>query len=332
MNSRSTLEPGPTPDGRLEAGLAWSAAALDRTGLEVSPVAGDASFRRYFRLHDNTSTWILMDAPPDQEDSRPFVEVDQRLLQAGVHAPQILAADLAQGFLLLEDFGDTLFRDILDSTSAHQWFPRIFGVLEAMATGVDATGLPAYGRQKLAEELELFPKWYLQRHKGITLSCEDWDVWEALCTRLILSAQSQPQVFVHRDFHSCNLLHTSDDRIAVIDFQDGVQGPWTYDLASLLWDRYIAWPRSRLEAWMEEFRQRLAPDTDPQAWVRWCDWMGLQRNLKIVGIFARLRHRDDKKGYVEMIPQFWAYVREALPRYPEFAEFEQLLERLKCAP
>jgi aminoglycoside/choline kinase family phosphotransferase len=197
---------------------------------------------------------------------------------------------------------------------------------------VDAASLPEYDRDRLVTELELFTTWYLEKHRGLRLSCEDWDVWEALCTRLIVSAQEQPRVFVHRDFHSCNLMVQPDGRLGVIDFQDAVRGPLSYDLASLLWDRYIPWPRSRLEGWVEDFRQRVAPEIPSGTWTRWCDWMGLQRNLKIVGIFARLHHRDGKAGYLEMIPRFWGYLQDVLPRYEETREFHQLLERLRCAP
>ena len=208
----------------------------------------------------------------------------------------------------------------------------MFELLVQFAYKVDSAGLPPYGRELLLTELELFTGWYLEKHKGMRLSCEDWDVWEALCTHLILSAQEQPQVFVHRDFHSCNLLLAPDGFIGIIDFQDAVRGPVTYDFISMIWDRYIAWPRSRQEAWMESFRRMATPDADPETWVRWCDWMGLQRNMKIVGIFARLHYRDGKQGYLEMIPQFWNYVLDVLPRYPETESFGELLERLQCAP
>jgi aminoglycoside/choline kinase family phosphotransferase len=152
-----------------------------------------------------------------------------------------------------------------------------------------------------------------------------------LCARLIESASQQPQVFVHKDFHSCNLLQTPRGP-GVIDFQDGVRGPVTYDLVSLLWDRYIAWPRERLEDWMLQLRPRLAPSMEAGEWIRCCDWMGLQRNLKIVGIFARLRYRDGKSGYLEMIPRFYDYLLDVLPRYPEFDDFHHLLELPECAP
>jgi len=318
-------------DGRFDQAVVWLRGRFDRPP-RLHPIAGDASFRRYFRVEGSESRAVLMDAPPHKENSRPFVDVCARLRTGGVHAPEILAQDLEQGFLLLEDLGDSLLRDELRPGNAGEWFPPLLGLLKRLATRVEASGLPPYDRQRLLEEMELLPRWYLERHLGIELSCGDWDIWEDLCTRLIGSALEQPKVFVHKDFHSCNLLVMPDCSLGVIDFQDAVRGPLTYDFASLIWDRYIAWPRTRVEGWMEAFRQMVAPSTDPETWTRWCDWMGLQRNLKVVGIFARLHHRDAKRGYLEMIPRFWGYLMDVLPRYPETRPFGELLGRLRCAP
>jgi aminoglycoside/choline kinase family phosphotransferase len=319
-------------DSRLEAALGWARNHLPFSLTEVSPVSGDASFRRYFRLHGDDQSLILMDSPPASEDNRRFIDIGMRLRQGGAHAPEIFASNLEEGFLLLEDLGDTLYRQILHTNNADQLFPPLFGLLQTMATRVDDSGLPEYNRDRLVTELELFPHWYLERHKQIQLSCEDWDIWEALCTHLISSARQQPQVFVHRDFHSCNLLALKNGEVGVIDFQDAVRGPLSYDLISLLWDRYISWPRAQLESWMEEFRQQVAADIPAGDWVRYCDWMGLQRNLKIVGIFARLHYRDGKAGYLEMIPRFWSYLMNVLPLYEETRPMKELLERLECAP
>jgi aminoglycoside/choline kinase family phosphotransferase len=331
----STGAPSPTngqPDARAIAGLAWARTQLERPGLQLEPLAGDASFRRYFRLRDGGDEWVLMDAPPDREDSAPFVDVARRLQAASVPVPTIEAADLSLGYLLLEDLGDTLLRAVLTTDSVDEWFPALFDMLATLAQDVGTDGLPAYDRPRLRDELELFTEWYLGRHKGLLLDCGQLDLWEDLATRLMVSAERQPQVFVHRDFHSCNLLVRGNGALAVIDFQDAVRGPLSYDLASLLWDRYITWPRPRLVAWIESFRRAAAPELDPDDWLRAVDWMGLQRNLKIVGIFARLHYRDGKAGYLDMIPRFWAYVRDTLRRYPEFADFDALLEELQCAP
>ncbi len=296
----------------------------------VHPVSGDASFRRYFRLRSDKQSWILMDAPPDKEHSAPFVDIAARLRRAGLHAPDVIAADLDRGYLLLEDLGDALYKPLITNDPGQAdrvdgLFEEAFAALHVMASSVSTDALPPYDRTRLLEELELFPAWYLKRHRNIALSCGQWDLWEALCTQLIQSAQQQPQVFVHRDFHSCNLLKTPFNSPGIIDFQDAVVGPVSYDLISLVWDRYITWPRDKATEWFEQFRQRLGMKTDPQTWLRWCDWMGLQRNLKVVGIFARLHHRDGKAGYLEMIPRFWDYVIDQLGRYPEFQDFHKLL-------
>jgi len=330
--SSATLSPEFPNDARLDAALSWSRERVPFEVTAVNPISGDASFRRYFRLQGAFDCRILMDAPPNSGDSSPFVDIAARLKQAGLRAPVIFAQDLEQGFLLLEDLGDTQIRAVLHANNAEQCFPPLFDVLQIMATQVDDRGLPDYNRDRLLVDLELFPTWYLQQHKQIELSCEDWDIWEDFCTRLVLSAQQQPQVFVHRDFHSCNLLDLGNGEVGVIDFQDAVRGPISYDIVSLLWDRYISWPRSQLEGWMEDMRLRIASDVDSQSWVQDCDWMGLQRNFKIVGIFARLHYRDGKQGYVEMIPRFWSYLMDVLPLYPETRPMLELLERLECAP
>lgn len=330
--SGQAVKAADNPSDRHQAGLHWAERTLGIAQLKSSDVAGDASLRRYFRLFADKQSWVLMDAPPQHEDCRPFVEIAERLSQAGLHAPEIVASDLENGFLLLEDLGNVQLRERLTTNNTDEYFPPLFQLLARMATDVNAEGLSPYDRSRLQEELEWFPRWYLKKHKRISLDCHGWDIWEDLCTRLMASAQTQPQVFVHRDFHSCNLMLAPDGSIGVIDFQDAVCGPISYDFISLLWDRYIHWPRARLEAWMEEFRVMVAPQISPEDWVRSCDWMGLQRNLKVVGIFARLYYRDGKQGYLEMIPQFFSYLTDVLPLYPELESFNSLLEELQCAP
>jgi aminoglycoside/choline kinase family phosphotransferase len=333
-SSRGSSDPaGPLAgDPRAAEGLAWAQRALGRESLRIEPLAGDASFRRYFRLRDGQEHWVLMDAPPAKEDLGPFIRVAEKLAGGGVAVPALLAREPARGYLVLEDLGDTLLRERLSRESAPRWFPDLLGLLRQLARDISPDGLPAYDRNRLQLEAELFPEWYLGRHKGIRLSCSQLDLWEDLVTRLILSAEAQPQVFVHRDFHSCNLLVQPGNRLSVIDFQDACHGPLSYDLASLLWDRYITWPRARLEGWMEDFRIEAAPDRPTGQWIREVDWMGLQRNLKVVGIFARLAYRDGKTGYLDLIPRFWGYLQDVLPRYPEFRDFHELLGELECAP
>ena len=273
-----------------------------------------------------------MDAPPERENSRPFLDIALRLRRAGLHAPDVLHFDLDQGFGLLEDLGDTLYRELIGPDSAPRLFPVLFSQLARMARDVNCAGLPHYDDARLQAELDLFTEWYLLRHKKVALDATESSAWASVCTELKRSAAAQPQGFVHRDFHSCNLLHQPGKPPGIIDFQDAVRGPISYDFVSLIWDRYISWPRAQLETWMEQYRQVLHTDINQARWIQNCDLMGLQRNLKIVGIFARLFHRDGKQGYVEMIPRFYRYVLDVLPRYPQFSALQELMERPACAP
>ncbi len=318
-------------DIRRLAASRWAAEATGQDSVELAPVSGDASFRRYFRFTAAHQPVILMDAPPEKEDSAPFIDIANRLRRAGLKAPEIFRFDLEQGFGLLEDFGDTLYREMITEESVDGLFPGLFRALDLMARRVDAKGLPRYDETVLQKELDLFEEWYLGRHKSRPMTRGEKMIWSKVCKRLIDAASEQPQVFVHKDFHSCNLLKTPDGP-GIIDFQDGLMGPISYDFISLVWDRYIAWPRIRIETWMREVYELFPVECSFPEWVRYCDWMGLQRNLKIVGIFARLRYRDEKQGYVEMIPRFYQYLLDVLPRYSEFDDFRNLLEQSECAP
>ncbi len=300
--------------------------------VEISMVAGDASFRKYYRLENSQDSWVLMDAPPEQEDCPAFIEITQRLRNAGLHAPEIFQIDLEQGFLLLEDLGDYQYKPLITPTSTEACFEPLFKALEGLARNVDSNGLPLYSQHLLQTELNLFPDWYLSQHKNRPFSIPEQLLWERACSLLIESAQQQQQVFVHRDFHSCNLMKTKNNDPGIIDYQDAVLGPVSYDLVSLLWDRYISWPRERIELWCQQFRQQLDLDICPAEWQRQCDWMALQRNLKVVGIFARLHYRDKKAGYLEMLPRFWDYCLDILQRYPQFAELSDLLQQHEFQP
>jgi aminoglycoside/choline kinase family phosphotransferase len=319
------------PDQRLREAASWAAEAMGLKPVRLVPVSGDASFRRYFRFQAQGRSVILMDAPPEKENSAPFIDIAGRLSSAGLRVPLILNFDLERGFGLLEDFGDTLYREIISERSVDDLFPELFDVLEGMAGRVDTAGLPRYSTSTLMQELDLFKTWYLELHRKRPLRSSEAAVWEEVCRLLIDSALEQPQVFVHKDFHSSNLLRTQGGP-GIIDFQDGLRGPVSYDFISLIWDRHIPWTRVRLEQWMQDVRTILPVNCSAGKWVRYCDWMGLQRNLKVVGIFARLKHRDGKQGYVEMIPRFYQYLLDVLPRYPEFEQFYRLLEHAECAP
>jgi aminoglycoside/choline kinase family phosphotransferase len=319
-------------DQRLEQANNW----LQKQGVDIQSgfksIAGDASFRRYFRLKADHESRVLMDAPPATEDIRPFIDVARRLRSAGLHAPEIYHADQSSGFLLLEDLGDALFRGLLNDSNGDMYFPGLFSLLKDMALEVDAARLPLYDGAMLRQEMDLFPDWYLGRHRN-SAPREQFDaMWGSFCDHIIQSALDQPQCFVHRDFHSSNLLKTGNGDIGIIDFQDAVRGPVSYDFISLVWDRYIHWPRTRIEKWMEHYRSALGIEMDAALWQRYCDLMGLQRNIKIVGIFARLYYRDGKNGYLEMIPRFYDYVTGTLGLYPEFSEMLSILEQPECVP
>lgn len=273
-----------------------------------------------------------MDAPPDKEDCTAFIDVTSRLRNAGLHAPEILQADLENGLLLLEDLGEIQYKPIINPETADSCFKPLFSVMDGFANSVNTDGLAKYNSRLLQTELDLFPDWYLEQHKQRPFLITEQLAWEQLCNQLVISAREQRQVFVHRDFHSCNLLKTVENDPGIIDYQDAVLGPISYDLVSLLWDRYISWPRERITGWCEQFRVQLGLDVLAVEWQRQCDFMSLQRNLKIVGIFARLHYRDQKSGYLEMIPRFWGYCIDVLKLYPEFNSVLQSINESPRTP
>ena len=322
-----------SPDDRRDRGVAWAGQQLlQRDGMTTTvtwePLQADASMRRYFRGRHADATLLLMDCPPSEGNLAVFTDIDERLRAAGVRAPRVHAASHDDGFLLLEDFGDQLLREMLAADRGQYLLDLLLPTLAAMAQRCDAAGLPDFGATKLQQELDLFTDWFVARHLGANLDDGEQQAWLQLCTLLVDAAQSQPQCFVHRDFHSCNLLLLPGDEVGVIDFQDAVSGPVSYDLVSWLWDRYISWSRAQLEQWCEQARLALAPAIKPAQWQQYCDWMSLQRNLKIVGIFARLNYRDGKSHYLALLPRFASYVLDVARRYPQLAFAAPMLERL----
>ncbi len=273
-----------------------------------------------------------MDAPPEKENSASFVDICGRLRKAGLHAPKILEQNLQDGFIMLEDLGDGLYRDLLSEEEPEALFDPAFGSLAVMANEVDCSGLPEYDEETLHDELALYTDLYLVRHRGYSLRYRQRNAWMKFCDELVAAALEQPRVFVHKDFHSCNLLQTEENSPGIIDFQDAVSGPLSHDFVSLIWDRYIAWPRPQLELWMEQFRRMVAPGIAADKWIYYCDLMGLQRNLRIVGRFAQLQYSHGKPGYIEMIPHFYQYILDALPRYPQFAGVAEWIGSDECAP
>ncbi|KXJ49502.1 MAG: aminoglycoside phosphotransferase [Alcanivorax sp. Nap_24] len=305
-----------------------------------APVSGevasaDASFRRYFRYRHGGRTLVAMDAPPEQEDCRPFVDVAGRLARAGVAVPEILHQDLEQGFLLLTDMGRETWLTALDGGNADAWFDAALETLITQQRFADTRGLPEYDRALLRRELDLFPHWYLGEHRGLRLDGDTSGRLDAVFETLIESALAQPRVFVHRDFMPRNLM-VSDPNPGVIDFQDAVAGPISYDLISLFKDAFLSWPEARVLEWLRDYHRRAAAAGLPvpaafDDLLRWCDLMGAQRHLKVIGIFARIRHRDGKPKYLEDAPRFFAYLRTVIARRPdELGDLGRLLDLWEC--
>ncbi|MEJ2685668.1 MAG: phosphotransferase [Gammaproteobacteria bacterium] len=314
----------------------WLQDELGLGDVALVPASGDASFRRYFRVQTGERSYIAVDAPPEREDSRPFVDIAHRFANLGLNVPEILEADLQRGLLLVTDLGTRDYLSALDGNTADRLYGDALGALLVIqACGPCADELPPYDRELLLREMRLFPDWFLSRHLSLALSSAETQLLADAFQRLADAALSQPQVCVHRDFHSRNLLVTERRNPGILDFQDAVIGPVTYDLVSLLRDAYIAWPREQVESWALGYhdlalQSGVLRDTDSpedQArFLRWFDWMGVQRQLKVAGIFARLYHRDAKAGYLADIPRTVGYLREVTGRYDELADLHEFVE------
>jgi len=303
---------------------------LRESGASLEPASADASFRSYWRVRAESRTWIVMDAPPEVEDVRPWLDIGARLHAAGLHAPQVIAADIDHGFVLMEDLGTRMYLPELNDASVD----RLYGAaLDALSTmqAVATTGLPVFDSTRTIPEMELLGPWFLDRHLGFTPACDDWDVIEHAFRLIATAADEQPRRFMHRDYHSRNLLIVDDNSPGIIDFQGAMLGPVAYDLASLLRDCYIAWPIGRVDAWVEQYRQRLVRTgvvaVDGAHFRRWFDLIGLQRHIKVLGIFCRLWYRDGKAGYLPDLPRVFNYVIGVARLYPDLGAFADLLER-----
>jgi aminoglycoside/choline kinase family phosphotransferase len=312
-------------DSRADARLAFARQHLGKP-LRMEVASADASFRSYWRVGDGAETWIVMDAPPDKENTAPWLDIGARLHDAGLHTPEVLAADLAQGFVLMEDLGTRTYLPELSDATADSLYAAACAALARMQH-VDTTGLPDFDRAQIVMELELMPEWFLRRHLGFASNCEQWDIVEAAFTFLVRAALEQPRCFMHRDYHSRNLLITAANNPGIIDFQGAMLGPIAYDVASLLRDCYIVWPRERVDAWLEQYRKRGNANADAKTFRRWFDLIGLQRHIKVLGIFCRLWYRDGKSGYLTDLPRVLAYVLDVARAYPELIDFADLLEQ-----
>jgi N-acetylmuramate 1-kinase len=320
-------------DSRLVNLTQWVIEDLGFAGASIAPASADASFRRYFRVTQGEDTYIVMDAPPDKEDSVPFLKVARILGSLDLNAPIVLARDMQRGFLLLSDLGSRQYLDALrPDGAADELYADALKALRTMQTA-DAglsQGLPRYDRAMLLREMELMPEWFLMRHLGLTIEARERAMLDGLFESLVEAAVSQPACFVHRDYHSRNLLVTRENNPGILDFQDAVWGPVTYDLASLLKDCYIAWPPARVRQWALQYRESLLEagfklDADAATFMRWFDLTGLQRHIKVLGIFARLFYRDGKSQYLKDLPRVLSYARDTALSYPETAAFAEFI-------
>jgi aminoglycoside/choline kinase family phosphotransferase len=317
---------------RLNALRAWIVAQLPGTGVTLVPASEDASFRRYFRVTLAGGTLIAMDAPPPHENCSTFVSVARLLRTAGVNVPEIIAQDLERGFLLLTDFGSTTFLDVLNTSNAPDLYANAIEALIAIQRASRPGRLPEYDYSLLKREADLFPQWYIERHLGITLTPRQNETLARTVAIVLEHNLAEPRVYVHRDYHSRNLM-LAEPNPGILDFQDAVLGPLTYDLVSLLRDAYIEWPEEQVLDWAVRFWEKarkanLPVRTEFADFYRDFEWMGVQRQLKVLGIFARLWHRDGKNRYLNDMPLVLSYLARTTRRYSELTPLARLFDEI----
>lgn len=308
----------------------WLESLAEDTFSNVEVASADASFRQYFRVTNKHTkeTYIVMDAPPDKEECHSFALVTDLIRGVDVNAPDIIAIDSHQGFLLLDDLGDDPYLKHLAEDTCDGLYIDAIDALIKMQT-IDGI-LPVYDKKLLQTELDLFETWYLNRHLDVQLNQQQKSSLETIFELLIKNAEEQPQVFVHRDYHSRNLMITNENNPGVIDYQDAVIGPITYDLVSLFKDCYIEWPRDKVEHWLDLYLARLTPTyfIEKQTLLRWFDLMGVQRHLKVLGIFSRLNYRDNKPQYLDDLPLTLKYVLDTCSQYDELQPLKKILAEI----
>jgi aminoglycoside/choline kinase family phosphotransferase len=300
---------------RIEQLKTWLASLPELTEFTFEPASNDASFRRYFRVTEGGRSYIAMDAPPDREDSRPFVKVAEAFESIGLNVPHIYARDLSQGFMLLEDLGNELYLDRLSADTVNRLYGDALGALATLQACGPRDGLPNYDRALLMQEMALFRDWLLVKELNLSLTDEQDLMLQQVFELLADSALQQPQVCVHRDYHSRNLMVTASHNPGILDFQDALTGPVTYDLVSLLRDCYVAWPKEQVHDWAMGYfelavQSGIIASEHEARFMTWFDLMGVQRHLKASGIFARLNRRDGKPGYLKEIPRTLGYITQ----------------------
>ncbi len=317
---------------RFELLKQWLEQVLQSNNFKIEIASSDASFRQYYRVTQSDKTYIVMDAPPSREDVKPFIRVTNLLEQTGINVPTLYAEDIVNGFLLLGDLGSQDYLQALNNNSAdHLYADAIDTIVTLQLNICSNVDLPLYDRKLLMQEMALFQEWFLEQHLAINLSAEDKESLQQAFSLLANSALSQPQAFVHRDYHSRNLMVCSNNNPGVIDYQDAVWGPVSYDLVSLLRDCYIQWPEATLYRWLNNYYQQAHDkgllECEEQRFIEWFDLMGMQRHLKAIGIFSRLNHRDNKPEYMKDIPRTLGYILSILRKYPQFLPLSRLFEK-----
>lgn len=327
-------------DSRLQALTHWfteqlpliaqQAGLTETTVKQLQPSSSDASFRRYFRWQSASVGLMLMDAPPPQEDCRPFVKMARVLAEGGLHVPTVWAQDLDRGFLVLADLGRHIWLEILTEDNADELFSlAIDALITLQKIPAQQAQVPAYDEALLRRELQLFEEWYVKHELGISFTEQQAYLWQQACDLLVANALQQTQVLVHRDYMPRNLM-LSEPNPGIIDFQDAVQGPVSYDIISLFKDAFISWPEERVQGWLQQYwdKARAHGIALPETFAEFqhdCDLMGAQRHLKVIGIFARIFHRDGKPRYLADAPRFFTYLQQVIERQPELAPLAQLL-------
>jgi len=326
-------------DKRLELARVWTRDTLANAAIGLEPASADASFRRYLRVIGAERSYIVMDAPVEKEDTAPFIRAATRLLDLGLNVPEILAANREQGLLLLSDLGNTTYLQCLTAANVDRLYGDALAALAVLQAGsfTDPDYFPNYDRELLNAEMALFSDWFLDRHLKIRLTSGQQRQLGGVFADLSAAALEQPNTWVHRDYHSRNLMHTATHNPGILDFQDAVSGPITYDLVSLLRDCYVDWPAQRVADWVGGY-YRLAVQSglpvgpDEDRFLEWFDWMGVQRHLKAIGIFARLYRRDGKPGYLADIPRVLHYIHTQADRYAELAPLNDVIAPLLDDP
>lgn len=322
-------------DTRLKNLHHWLEQILDVHEYELKPASADASFRRYFRLYLNSQTQIVMDAPPDREPLTTFIRIAKRFFDLGLNVPEIIDMNHEEGFMLLSDLGDKQYLDQLNESSVDRLYSDAMDALIILQAGTQTEPgfLPEYDQELLNQEMSLFVDWYLGRELGKKVSTDQQKIINSAFKLLTDNALAQPQVWVHRDYHSRNLMVTDKHNPGILDFQDAVRGPVTYDLVSLLKDCYISWPRNQVVSWVSNYHQSALESGVPVCdnaddFLVWFDRMGAQRHLKAIGIFSRLKHRDGKNGYMNDIPRTMQYIWQVCEQDKQLMDFAELLTNL----